>query len=510
MVVYNRGPEAATLDIIPQLWFRNTWSWDDGAESKPELRMIDAPKTATFAIRAEHPDLGSYTWYGQQPAELLFTENDSNSDRDRLWRVPSSQPYVKDAFHRYLIQGDQTAINPRQTGTKSAAVYRLAVGPNGRSAQVDLVLSAKPLAKPFAGSYAAFAKCRAEADRFYTELLPEADTEDRRIMRQALAGMIWCKQFFHYDVSRWLTGDQYPAALNRRYGRNSGWRHFQASDVISMPDSWEYPWFAAWDLAFHCAALALVDVDFAKDQLELLLKEYYLHPNGQIPAYEWAFGDVNPPVHAMAVLKVFRAERVQRGIADIGFLQRIFHKLMLNFAWWINRKDKDGHNVFEGGFLGLDNISVFDRSRPLPDGFSLKQADATGWMAMFALNMTVIALKICVEDRDYEDMAIQCFQQFMNIANALGGDVSVPLWDEASGFFKDVVMEPNGTPHRIDVYSWVGLIPLFASEVIDQRLLVHVPRFRAMLRRHAMGLFQGNIVCACPEMRTTAASIYCP
>ena len=390
-------------------------------------------------------------------------------------------------------------MNPLRTGTKTAAWYRFRVGPDGQRAQISLVLSARPLAKPFAGTQVVFSKRKTEADVFYDELLPEANAEDHRIMRQALAGMIWCKQFFHYDVMRWMDGDRYPAAWNRRRGRNSGWRHFRASDVVSMPDSWEYPWFAAWDLAFHCAALALVDVDFAKDQLELLLKEYYLHPNGQIPAYEWAFGDVNPPVHAMAVLKVFRAERVQRGEADIGFLQRIFHKLMLNYAWWINRKDRDGHNVFEGGFLGLDNISVFDRSHPLPPGYALKQADATGWVAMFALNMTVIALEICTEDQDYEDMAIQCFQQFMNIANALNGDVSVPLWDEASGFFKDVVVEPDGTPHRIDVYSWVGLIPLFASEVIDQRLLAKVPRFRSLLRRHAMGQFQGNVVCACPE-----------
>ncbi|MGH8548864.1 MAG: MGH1-like glycoside hydrolase domain-containing protein [Methylococcales bacterium] len=497
VLVFNRGQQEATLHLLPQLWFRNIWNWGGHAASKPNLRAIKPPAAGSFAVQAEHPSLGTYTLYGPQPDELLFTENESNSDR--LWQVPNAQPYVKDAFHRVLIQGESDAVNPQPSGTKSAAVYRLRVGPEGQSAQIDLVLSAKPLSKPFAGSQAVFSKRKSEADTFYAELLPEANFEDHHIMRQALAGMIWCKQFFHYDVTRWLSGDQFPAASNRRYGRNSNWRHFQAADIISMPDSWEYPWFAAWDLAFHCSALALVDVDFAKDQLELLLKEYYIHPNGQIPAYEWAFGDVNPPVHATAVLKVFRAERVQRGVSDIGFLQRIFHKLMLNYVWWINRKDKDGHNVFEGGFLGLDNISVFDRSHPLPDGYSLKQADATGWMAMFALNMTVIALEICVEDRDYEDMAIQCFQQFINIANALSGDVSVPLWDETSGFFKDVVIEPDGTPHRIDVYSWVGLIPLFASEVIDQRLLGNVRRFRAMLRRHAMGMFHGNIVCACPE-----------
>jgi len=494
---YNSGPDEAVIHILPQLWFRNTWSWSDEPGERPRLRAIAAPAGAAFAIEATHPELGTWYMYGQQPAGLLFTENDSNAER--LWGLPNAQPYVKDAFHRRVVQGEADAVNPELHGTKAAAWYSFRVGPNGQRAQLNLVLSARPLDKPFAGCQVLFSKRKSEADVFYDELLPDASAEDHRIMRQALAGMIWCKQFFHYDVTRWLQGDSLPAPWGHAHGRNSGWRHLHAADIISMPDSWEYPWFAAWDLAFHCAALALVDVDFAKDQLELLLKEYYLHPNGQIPAYEWAFGDVNPPVHAMAVLKVFRAERVQRGMADTDFLQRIFHKLMLNYAWWINRKDRDGHNVFEGGFLGLDNISVFDRSHPLPDGYSLKQADATGWMAMFALNMTVIALEICSVDTDYEDMAIQCFQQFMNIANALSGDASVPLWDEASGFFKDVVIEPNGTPHRIDVYSWVGLIPLFASEVIDQRLLTNAPRFRAMLRRHAMGMFRDNVVCACPE-----------
>lgn len=496
VLAYNSGPEEASLHLLPQLWFRNTWSWGESLGSKPELKQIDPPPGAAFAIEARHPTLGVYYLYGQQPAELLFTENDTHAER--IWGAPNPGPYVKDAFHRYIIQGESTAVNSQHTGTKSAAWYRLKVEPNGQRAQINVVLSARPLAKPFAGCQVIFSKRKTEADVFYDELLPEANPEDHRILRQALAGMIWCKQFFHYDVMRWLEGDRYPAPWGHRVGRNRGWRHLKAAHVISMPDSWEYPWFAAWDLAFHCAAMALVDVDFAKDQLELLLKEYYLHPNGQIPAYEWSFGDVNPPVHAMAVLKVFRAERVQRGEPDLGFLQRIFHKLMLNYAWWINRKDQDGHNVFEGGFLGLDNISVFDRSHPLPPGFSLKQADATGWMAMFALNMTVIALELCTENPDYEDMAIQCFQQFLNIANALNGDIEVPLWDEDSGFFKDVVVEPDGTPHRIDVYSWVGLIPLFASEVIDRRLLVQVPRFKAYLDSHMGGQFQGNIVCACP------------
>ena len=306
-----------------------------------------------------------------------------------------------------------------------------------------------------------FASRQSEADRFYRDLLPEASEEDQRILRQASAGMIWSKQFFHYDVARWLDGDHFPPPDGRKWGRNRTWRHLKAADILSMPDKWEYPWFAAWDLAYHTAALSLVDVDFAKDQIELVLKENYLHPNGQIPAYEWAFGDVNPPVHAMGALKAFRAERVQRGQGDLHFLERVFHKLLLNYAWWINRKDSDGNNVFEGGFLGLDNISVFDRSHPLPAGYALKQADATGWMAMFALNMTVIALELAAEDHDYEAIAIQIYQQFLAIAHTIAGHTGneVPLWDPEAGFFKDLMICPDGQTQRIDVYSWVGLIP---------------------------------------------------
>jgi hypothetical protein len=346
-----------------------------------------------------------------------------------------------------------------------------------------------------------FEKSREEADAYYDELLADTSEEDRSIARQAFAGMIWSKQFFHFDVDRWLEGDQLPPPRERRMGRNRAWRHLQAADVISMPDKWEYPWFAAWDLAFHCMTFAAIDVDFAKDQLELMLDDRYLHPNGQMPAYEWAFGDTNPPVHAMAVLRVFRAEREQRGRGDRDFLQRVFHKLLLNFTWWINRKDSEGHNVFEGGFLGLDNISVFDRSHPLPAGHTLKQADATGWMAMFSLNLTTIALELAVLDRDYEGVAIHTYNQFLAIANAIGGHIEngLALWDADSGFFKDLLKTPDGATHHVDVFSWVGLIPLFACEIIDERLLANVPRFRAMLGEHAGGLYRGNIICACPH-----------
>jgi hypothetical protein len=496
VIATNRGPDAAELHLLPTLWFRNTWSWAD-AEPKPSIRAVAAPEGAAWAVEASRADAGSYLLYGRQAGERLFTENETNSER--LWGQPNKTPYVKDAFHRRVIEGADV-VNPAGTGTKFAAWHRFTLAA-GERMQFDLVLSATAMAAPFARTDAVFAAREAEADEFYRDLLPGADAEDRRIVRQALAGMIWTKQFFSYDVERWLKGDLLPPPPARQRGRNTGWRHMKAGDVISMPDAWEYPWFAAWDLAFHCGALALIDVDFAKDQIELMLSERYLHPNGQLPAYEWNFGDVNPPVHALAALKAFRAERVQRGRGDHDFLQRVFHKLLLNYAWWINRKDADGHNVFEGGFLGLDNISVFDRSQPLPFGYRLKQADATGWMAMFALNMTAIALELTHGDPDYEDCAVQTYEQFLGICNALTGHASdsPSIWDKEDGFFKDLIVAPDGSVHRIHVYSMVGLIPLFATEVIDRRLLSRAPRFAERLRNHKGGLFRGNYVCACPD-----------
>lgn len=496
--LHNRGPEEAEIHVLPTLWFRNTWSWGEPRIERPVLQALPDPPTVAWSVSARHPVLGDYYFYGAQPAALLFTENESNAER--LWGQPNANPYVKDGFHRRVIDGEERAVNPALTGTKFAAWTRYRVAP-GHHTRVDLLLSSHPIERPFSGEEAVFSARQSEATVFYDELLPEASPEDHQIMRQALAGMIWSKQFFHYDVQRWLSGDILPPPEARQHGRNHTWRHLKAADVISMPDTWEYPWFAAWDLAFHAIALALVDVDFAKQQMELMLSERYLHPNGQLPAYEWAFSDANPPVHALGCLKAFRAERVQRGSGDFAFLTRVFHKLLLNYAWWINRKDADGHNVFEGGFLGLDNISVYDRSRPLPAGYRLKQADATGWMAMFALNMTVMALELATEDGNYEDIAIQCYQQFFAIANAIGGHGTgtVSLWDPETAFFKDLLVSPEGTTHRIDVYSWVGLIPLFAAEVVDQRLLQAAPRFSQMLREHKGGLFQGSYVCACPD-----------
>ncbi|MFN0303885.1 MAG: MGH1-like glycoside hydrolase domain-containing protein, partial [Burkholderiales bacterium] len=496
VIATNRGKETATLHLIPNLWFRNTWSWSPDADARPRITREAPPKGVPWAVKAEHATLGSYWFYGRHPAQTMFTENDSNAER--LWGVANATPYVKDAFHRFVINGDRAAINPDEVGTKFGAHHVLTVAP-GESSAIGFALSALPLAAPFEKREVLLSRRQSEATVFYDELLPDASAEDHRIMRQALSGMIWSKQFFHFDVARWLDGDTVPPPESRKHGRNRSWRHMKASDVISMCDKWEYPWFAAWDLAFHCAALALVDVDFAKNQVELLLKENYLHPNGQIPAYEWAFGDVNPPVLSMAALKVFRAERVQRGKGDYNFLARVTHKMLMNYTWWLNRKDSDGNNVFEGGFLGLDNISVYDRSQPLPAGYSLKQADATGWMAMFALNMTVMALELAAENHDYEDVAIQCYTQFMAIANSIGGHSGEhSLWDDKDEFFKDLVVTPDGNRQHVDVFSWVGLIPLFASEVIDERLLSRAPRFRATLESHYMGTVDGHKVTHCP------------
>ena len=498
----NRGDQPAQLWLLPQLWFRNDWSWDERDVNgeplaRPEIKLIPDTPLNQWGISSHHRSLKNMYLYGQGDADLLFTENESN--HQRLWNTSNASPWVKDAFHRYLLDGEQQAVNPARHGSKFAAAYHLSAAA-GETTSIELVLSDTPLDQPFTGNTALFEQRRNESKQFYSALLPDATTEDHAIMRQAFAGMVWSKQFFHYDVARWLQGDQIKPPSNRRQGRNKQWTHLQAADIISMPDCWEYPWFAAWDLAFQTATLAHIDIDFAKAQIELMVNERYLHPNGQMPAYEWAFGDTNPPVHAWGALKVFRAEQMQRGQGDTGYLQRVFHKLLLNFSWWINRKDRSGHNLFEGGFLGLDNISVYDRSRDLPPGYTLKQADATGWMAMFSANMVVMALEINCHNAEYEDIAIQCYQQFLAIANTIAGsdDGDVSLWDFDAGFFKDLLITPQGESHRIDVYSWVGLIPLFACEVIDQRLLKAAPRFRQLLREHKGGLFRGNYICACP------------
>ncbi len=483
LVVVNQSQRAARLHLLPTLWFRNTWSWGHPGTVRPVIRRAPVPTGARWGVEAQHETLGEYRLYGRSDAELLFTENDSN--HELLWGGDNPGFYVKDAFHRRVVAGDATAVNPAARGTKFAAWTVVDAEP-GERRRVDLLLTGQIVAEPFARTETTFARRRDEADVFFDDLEPEASPEDHRIVRQSLAGMIWSKQFYHYDVSRWLAGDEVEPPPQRRMGRNRRWQHLCASDVITMPDAWEYPWFAAWDQAYQCAALALVDIDLAKGQIELLLSERYLHPNGQIPAYEWDFGDTNPPVHAAFALRVFQREVLQRGKGDHNYLQRVFHKLLLNYSWWINRKDSEGHNLFEGGFLGLDNISAFDRSKqPLPPGYSLKQADATGWMAAYALNMTMIALELATVDPDYEDMAIQCHAQFAAIARAISGldDNALSLWDDDDGFFKDAVVGPDGRHHRIDIFSWVGIIPLFACDVVDERLLANAPRFRARLER---------------------------
>ena len=510
ITAHNRGPEAAKLHLLPTLWFRNTWSW--GEESKkPKLFLADASSEAAWTVWAEHPELGVYHLSGATPAELLFTENESNFER--LWGVPNPAPYVKDAFHRRVIHEEESAVNPERVGTKFAAWYGLDVPPES-SASIDLVLNAHSKKEhfktfvfpthtprdPFANLDTIMEARRSEADEFYREILPEASEEDATIFRQALSGLIWSKQFFHYDVARWLDGDIVPPPESRKWGRNHKWRHLKSADVILMPDTWEYPWFAAWDLAFHCVAMALIDIDFAKEQIELLLTSRYLHPNGQIPAYEWALEDVNPPVHAWAALECFRIEQKQRGQGDLGFLRRVFNKLVLNYGWWLNQKDPDNRSLFEGGFLGLDNISVYDRSQPLPPGYSLKQADASGWMAMLALNLTTMAIELAQEEPGYEDMAIQFHTQFFAIASAIHGstETGVTLWDYQDHFFKDVIASPNGM-FPLPVFSFVGLIPIFGVEIGSPEQLERIPRYKAFLQSHAGGKYDGRFVCACPH-----------
>ena len=496
--VTNRGPEKARLDLLPTLWYRNTWDWGYGLQ-RPQLIVGDQTESAAWSIEGYSADLGSYRLYGWKSAELLFTENDSNTEV--LWGQPNKSPYVKDAFHRYIIHDEKWAINPAKKGSKSAAWHKLLLEP-GAEQIVDLVLTNQESTLTQVDFEALMQQRQREADEFYSSLLPnDVSPEDRLIVRQALAGLIWNKQWYQLDLARWQDGDRIAPPAERLGIRNRHWRHLKANDIISMPDCWEYPWFACWDMAYQAVALSVIDIDFAKQQLELLLSERYLHPNGQLPAYEWDFSDTNPPLHAAATLSLFRNEREHTGRTDFDFLQRMLNKLLLNYAWWLNRKDSEHHDLFEGGFMGLDNISVYDRSKPLPPGYSLKQADATGWMAMFALNMTMMALELAAAGRDYEDIAIQCYAQFLAIGKAIAGygDHGISLWDEEEHFFKDLILTPDGNCRRLDVFSWVGIIPLFACEVVDAKMLERVPRFRKMLYEHRGGMFDGHTICACPE-----------
>ncbi|MFO0829858.1 MAG: glucosidase [Phycisphaerales bacterium] len=484
VTIANRGPEAARIHVIPTLWFRNTWSWgrdDEGHGAKPRLR-----RAGPTSIDAEHPTLGAFRFEAEapdgRPPELLFTDNETNNER--LFGSPNTSRHVKDAFHAAIVEGRSDATNPDGVGTKAGAHYVLEV-PAGatRVVHVRLVRADAAPARPFARASEVFDARIAEADRFYDGVLHAAlTTEERSVARQAYAGLIWTKQFYHYAVEQWLDGDPaHPAPdSSRRGGRNAEWRHLYNRDVISVPDGWEYPWYAAWDLAFHMIPFARIDPSFAKEQLLLLLREWYMHPNGQMPAYEFAFSDVNPPVHAWACLEVYRAGKRQ-GDADRAFLARAFHKLLINFTWWVNRKDVDGKHVFAGGFLGLDNIGIFDRSRPLPTGGMLEQADGTAWMAFYCATMLAIALELASEDSSYEDVASKFFEHFIAIADAmnrLGGD---GLWDERDGFYYDR-LHVAGNHVPLKVRSIVGVIPLFAAIVLEDDVIRKLPGFAKRMR----------------------------
>ncbi|MBC7926857.1 MAG: glucosidase, partial [Bryobacteraceae bacterium] len=432
ITAHNRGSEACVLHLLPTIWFRNTWSWG-GTGRKPTLRAVGFD-----TVLIETTRYGERRLICEGSPSLLFTENDTN--HRRLAGVPCP-PFVKDSIGDYVIHGVGSAINPEQTGTKCSAHYSCEAGP-GDSVHIRLRFSdGQPGFDDFTE---VIERRRREANEFYEQVIPtHVSAAAKDIMRQSFAGLLWSKQFYHYVIRDWLKGDpgQPPPPESRRLGRNREWGHLFNADVISMPDKWEYPWYAAWDLAFHCLPLALVDADFAKEQLMLMLREWYMHPNGQIPAYEWAFGDVNPPVHAWAALRVFRIEEKRRGKPDFAFLSRIFHKLLLNFTWWVNRKDASGDNIFEGGFLGLDNIGIFDRSSPLPTGGHIEQADGTGWMAMYTLNLLAISLQLAEHDPSYEDVASKFWEHFLYIANAINhlGEGSLGMWDEQDGFFYDVL-----------------------------------------------------------------------
>jgi len=481
----NRAREPADLHLLPTLWCRNTWSWgiDD---RRPQMSRVTGSREVEV-IALEHPKYGSRRLYCEGAPRLLFVENETNFLR--LFGASNHTPWVKDGIHDYLIDSVSAAVNPGQTGTKASAHYPMNAVPAGGGVELKLRFTDQdPMPSPFGRSFEeVFAQRIAEADAFYRKRLGSCNLPDLRLVqRQAFAGMLWSKQFYHYDVRTWLMGDPAgpPPPAVRRRGRNHDWTHLYNSDVISMPDKWEYPWYAAWDLAFHCIPIALIDPDFAKEQLILFLREWYMHPNGQLPAYEWELGNVNPPVHAWAAWRVYKIERRMRGKADREFLARVFHKLLLNFTWWVNRKDPDGLNVFQGGFLGLDNIGVFDRSEPLPAGGHIEQSDATSWMGMYCLNMLMIALELATEDKSYEDVASKFFEHFVYIARAmnnLAGE-GVSLWEEEDGFYYDVLHFPGDRHYPVKLRSVVGLIPLFAAANLEPQYIEHLPGFKSRMQ----------------------------
>ncbi|MBM3218018.1 MAG: glucosidase [Candidatus Rokubacteria bacterium] len=484
ITVANRGPEAATCHLLPTLWFRNTWSWEKDAQ-RPRLRGSKGPGDH-YTIAVDNPALpGKYNFYIENAPPVLWTENESNYRR--LYGTENPDLYVKDAFHEFVIRGRKNAVNPVPEGTKAAPYWQLNI-PAGKEVVVKMRLADGELKTPFGAEFEKTFDARTkEADEFYATVIPSKLSDDAQmVMRQAIAGMLWCKQWFHYDVARWLNGDPTgpPPPQSRKHGRNKEWTHLYNDDVVSMPDIWEYPWYAAWDMAFHTIVLALVDPQFAKEQLTLFLREWYMHPNGQIPAYEWAFGDVNPPVHAWAAWRVYKIDRRITGKADREFLERTFHKLLLNFTWWVNRKDPDGKNVFQGGFLGLDNIGVFDRSAPLPTGGTIEQSDGTAWVAMYCLNMLAISMELAKENPAYEDVASKFFEHFVYIARAMNNIAGegIELWNKEDGFYYDVLHLPDGSAKPLKVRSMVGLIPLYAVESLEPEALARMPKFERRMK----------------------------
>jgi hypothetical protein len=479
ITVANRGPEAATLHLVPTLWFRNTWAWGYDND-QPVLSQ-----TGNGIISIDHKILGHYQLYCEQAQDVLFTNNETNTLR--LYQYDDGKRFYKDGINDYLVHHHTASINEAKEGTKAAAHYNMTIDA-AASCTIRLRLTKEALPAPFADFDTVFSTRQNEADVFYHELQPSLKTDDERLVqRQAFAGMLWNKQFYYYYVAQWLKGDpaQPPPPPQHTNGRNYEWKHLNNEDIISMPDKWEYPWYAAWDLAFHCIPLAMIDSGFAKNQLSLLTKEWYMHPNGELPAYEWALSDVNPPVHAWAAWRVFQLDRDHNGgRGDIPFLESIFHKLLLNFTWWVNRKDANGNNIFEGGFLGLDNIGVFDRTAPLPTGGFIEQADGTSWMAMYCLNMLRISLELARHNNVYADMATKFFEHFLYIAGAMSlmGEGNEGMWDEEDGFFYDQLRLTNDGVVKMKVRSMVGLIPLFAVAVLDEEIFATQPEFTARLK----------------------------
>lgn len=505
--VLNRGPETKTLHLLPTLWFRNIWSWNN-PQAKPVLQQLSSDSHFSI-IEAAHPTLGQRWFYCNglegvdNPPPLLFTDNETNSER--LFGQKNGSPYVKDGINNFVVQGQKDAINPKQTGTKASAHYTLQIAA-GETQTIQLRLSDRFGPEPFGNPFEeVFQTRQREADEFYAQLTtPCSLTEAKRnVQRQAFAGMLWTKQFYYFVMEEWLNGDRNGPAPQRQRSRNQDWVHLYNDDVLSMPDKWEFPWFAAWDLAFHVIPLAMIDPDFAKGQLQRLTREWYMHPNGQLPAYEWDFSDGNPPLHAWAAWRVYKIEQKMSGHADRGFLERVFQKLLLNFTWWVNRVDAEGKNVFQGGFLGMDNIGIFDRNIELPTGGHLDQADGTSWMGMYCLNMLTIALELAKYNPSYEDIASKFFEHFLYIADAMNriGTSQVALWDEEDGFYYDVLHFPDGHQAPLKVRSMVGLIPLLAVEALEPETLTQLPGFKKRMEW---------FICNRPDLKQNIACMETP